>query len=336
MRGSDKLWRYANALDPARLFLVISSSVMILAVAAASIVPPLPVRPKVTSTPAGRLPTPPVESGQPPPQDHPEPEDGHGGEISAGIAGILNSSAPASSTPATGSCLDREVPPLPERGTPGAREAWKALKEPLPPAPVWNPPGPRHVGIQAGHWASEEAPLELERIVGVGASSSGYVEMDVTLDLAQRTAAILQDYGVEVDVLPAIVPPGYTAHAFVAIHADAYYDTTARGFKVARAGFSSIPDTDDVLADNLNTQYEATTGMRRDDERITSDMRYYYAFNSRRYCHALALGVPAAIIETGYLTNASDRYVLISRPDTVALGIARGVLSFLSTLDHSE
>jgi peptidoglycan/xylan/chitin deacetylase (PgdA/CDA1 family) len=58
-------------------------------------------------------------------------------------------------------------------------------------------------------------------------------------------------------------------------------------------------------------------------------MRYYYAFNSRRYCHAVAPGVPQAILEAGYLSSAEDREVLLDNPDVAARGIADGVLRFL-------
>ena len=61
-------------------------------------------------------------------------------------------------------------------------------------------------------------------------------------------------------------------------------------------------------------------------------MRYYYAFNSRRYCHAVAPGVPQAIVEMGYLTSPIDRQWLIGDPDRLARGLADGVQAFLTTL----
>lgn len=58
-------------------------------------------------------------------------------------------------------------------------------------------------------------------------------------------------------------------------------------------------------------------------------MRYYYAFNSRRYCHAVAPGVPQAIVEAGFLTSAADRQLLIGNPDLAARGIVNGIIAFL-------
>jgi N-acetylmuramoyl-L-alanine amidase len=58
-------------------------------------------------------------------------------------------------------------------------------------------------------------------------------------------------------------------------------------------------------------------------------MEYSYAFNSRWYCHAVAPGVPQAILEAGFLTNAVDRRVPLGNPDAAARGIAEGILTFL-------
>ncbi len=155
------------------------------------------------------------------------------------------------------------------------------------------------------------------------------MEWEVNLDLARRTRSLLEAHGIEVDILPTTVPVRYRAHVFVSIHADG--DTTGqmRGFKIARPAFSSLPAIDDVLVGALYEGYGATTRLRRDDEHITSRMRFYYAFNSRRFCHAVAPGVPQAIVETGFLTNAADRQLLLGNPDVVARGIAVGILRFL-------
>ncbi|MDO8688526.1 MAG: N-acetylmuramoyl-L-alanine amidase [Dehalococcoidia bacterium] len=239
-----------------------------------------------------------------------------------------------SATPtAANVCSDQAVEPLPRAGGPGSQGFWGSFRTPLPPAPVWNPPGPKTVGLQAGHWQTNDVPKELAGLAGSGTSGGGHAEWEVTLDLARRAAAILESYGVQVDILPSTIPPGYRAHAFLSIHADGDTTGTLSGFKVARPGFSSIPSTDDMLVDALNAEYAPVTGLQRKDSQVSLRMLYYYAFNSRRYCHSVAPGVPSAIIETGFLTNASDRSLLLGSPDTVALGIARGVMSFLAVLD---
>jgi N-acetylmuramoyl-L-alanine amidase len=185
------------------------------------------------------------------------------------------------------------------------------------------------VGLQAGHWQVEQIPQELLGL-GPGAVGGGTSEWEVNLDIAQRVAAFLEAEGVQVDLLPTTIPVRYHAHAFISIHADGDLYGTQTDFKIARPGFSSVPDTDDMLVSRLYESYDEQTDLPRDDEHITLRMLYYYAFNSRRFCHAVAPGVPQAIVETAYLTNPVDRTLLLGAPDVAARGIARGILAFLA------
>jgi hypothetical protein len=248
-------------------------------------------------------------------------------------ATLPDGTLPAASQPgADPACDDTARPdPLPGPGSPRSQDFFRSFRLPLAPAPLYNPPGERRVGLQAGHWLTEDVPPELGRLQG-GAIGGGKQEWEVNLDVARRAAGILEAAGIQVDVLPATVPPSYRANAFIALHADGDPAGLANGFKVARPGFSSLPDVDDRLVDALNQVYAADTELPRDDEHISLRMRYYYAFNSRRYCHAVAPGVPQAILEMGYLTSPIDRRVLIGDPDRLARGLADGVQAFLSTL----
>ena len=204
-----------------------------------------------------------------------------------------------------------------------------AFGAPLPRSPVWNPGGAKRVGIQAGHWMTNDVPYELRRL-SPGTSGGGWAEWEVNLLIARRVAAILEEAGIEVDVLPSTIPVRYRAHAFISIHADGDTSGTMHGYKIARPGFSSIPDADDELTHTMYREYGAATRMPRDaDEHISRRMIFYYAFNTRRYHHAIDLGTPAAIIETGFLTNPQDRAFLTGQPDLAARGVANGVLRFL-------
>jgi N-acetylmuramoyl-L-alanine amidase len=237
----------------------------------------------------------------------------------------------AAPAPLPDACTQPPSAPLPAPGSAGAQSFFRGFRDPFPPAALYNPPGPKRVGLQVGHWKNEEAPPELGRLQA-GATGGGKQEWEVNLDVAQRTAALLEDSGIDVDVLPATVPPRYQANVFVALHADGDPAGAARGFKIARPGFSAIPDIDDRLVDVMNDAYAAATGLPRDDEHISLRMRYYYAFNARRYCHAVDTGVPQAIVEMGYLTSATDRQWLIGDPDRLARGLADGITDFLATL----
>lgn len=233
--------------------------------------------------------------------------------------------------------IDTRVLPIPQEPQPplsSYRErgaaGWALFRSPFPRVPLWNPPGPKRVGLQAGHWLYAEAPDDLAELRNnPGSYGGGRAEWEVNLDIAERTAALLREAGVEVDVLPTAVPVRYRAHAFVTIHADGDPSGVLTGYKVARSGFSSTPEVDDHFAEILSQEYGAATGLARQDHQISHRMRWYYAFNARRYQHAVAPGVPQAIIEAGFLTSATDRRLLIGEPDRAARGIANGILKFL-------
>jgi hypothetical protein len=234
--------------------------------------------------------------------------------------------------------IDTEIVPVPKapqtplstlRAQGGS--GWSSFRTPLPAVPVWNPPGPKRVGLQAGHYQCTDAPDELAELrSNPGTLGGGEAEWEVTIDIANRAADMLRAVGIEVDVLPTSIPVRYRANAFVAIHADGDGSGVLNGYKVGRPGFSSIPGVDDALVAAINDEYPVVTGLPRRDNQISLRMTYYYAFNSRRYQHAVAPGVPQAIIETGFLTNWGDRNLLLGNPDTVARGIANGVLKFLN------
>lgn len=189
------------------------------------------------------------------------------------------------------------------------------------------PTGPVKVALQAGHWKSNAVPEELDGLRGHGAKWNGHHEREVTLAIAERAAEMLRAEGVTVDVLPATVPPGYYADAFVAIHADDNPDAAVSGYKVASPWYD-LTGTAGDLADMLGETYAERTGMVRDPN-VTRDMREYYAFNWEKYDHALHPMTPAAIIETGYLTNAGDRKFLFDDQDVPARAITDAVLRFL-------
>ena len=209
----------------------------------------------------------------------------------------------------------------------------EASATPAPAVPVSFTCRACRVGLQVGHWKTGEQPQELADLrSATGGDFGAWREIDVNLPVASGAAEVLRRAGIEVDVLPATVPPRYRANLFLALHADGDPAGEARGFKVARPGFSSLPDVDDRLVAAFNQAYGVETELPRDDEHISLRMRYYYAFNSRRYCHAVAPGVPQAIIEMGYLTSPADRQLLIGDPDRLARGGAISIQAFLSTL----
>lgn len=207
------------------------------------------------------------------------------------------------------------------------------VQQAVPPSAAPLPPAaPIHarVGLQVGHWESGALPAELAGLRDEhGATAGGLAEVDINYAIAQRVATILRARGITVDILPATVPPGYTAEAFIAIHSDYNNSPAMNGFKLARFRDSAIPARDDALLAAIITDYGAATGQGRDSY-VTRAMTGYYAFNSGAFQHAIAPQTPGVIIELGFLTNQNDRALLVERQDIVANGLATGIIRFLT------
>lgn len=204
--------------------------------------------------------------------------------------------------------------------------------DPLPfldPYANWKrPDGPVRVGIQAGHWFASEAPDEQEGLRdNTGAQASGFTEWETNLKIAQETKILLASQGIVVDLLPTTIPPGYLADAFISIHADGSPDTTVNGYKVA-APRRDRSGSAQRLSDLIQARYGSSTLLSLSDT-VTPNMRGYYAFNSRRYEHAIHPMTPGVIVETGFISSAKDRKIIVSNPKRSAQGIADGIMLFL-------
>lgn len=189
------------------------------------------------------------------------------------------------------------------------------------------PDGPIRVALQAGHWKAAEAPDEQARLRGNGTRWRGRMEWQVNLDIARRTARLLEEAGYEVEILPTTIPPRYWADLFVSIHADGHSDPSISGYRAAaprrdRTGRAR------VFAEQLVRKYGEATGLPLYPT-VTRRMTSYYAFNARRYHHALHPMTVGVILETGFLTSARDRRILLQAPDRAARGIADAVIDFL-------
>jgi hypothetical protein len=229
------------------------------------------------------------------------------GDAPPGLAGVWDTASAAPPRAA-----------LPAGATPTAQPA-------TPAAPIH-----ARVGLQVGHWKAAELPDELAALRSQsGASAAGVNEVDVNLAVARQVAALLTARGITVDLIPATVPAGYRADAFVAMHADANNDAGMRGFKLARFRDSAIPQRDDALIAAITGTYGAATRLPLDPN-LTRAMTGYYAFNFEDFQHAIYQQTPACIIEMGFITNPTDRALLLQQQQAVAQGIAAGIIRFLS------
>jgi N-acetylmuramoyl-L-alanine amidase len=209
-----------------------------------------------------------------------------------------------------------------------------AVAEVAPQYAEWKrPPGPLRIALQAGHWKAAEAPDEQAGLRTNGTRGGGKAEWEVNLAIARMTAALLESEGYLVEILPTTIPPGYLADVFVSIHADGNASSAASGYRAAaprrdRTGRAA------ELAALLTSTYGEATGLPHYPT-ITRRMRSYYAFNSRRYDHALHPMTVGVILETGFLTSPRDRRVIVNAPDRAARGIANAIIQFLQPLADS-
>lgn len=186
-----------------------------------------------------------------------------------------------------------------------------------------------HVGVQIGHYKNNELPDELWRLEGsTGTSGGGRTEVDLNFDVANRVAKLLRAQGVVVDLLPATVPTGYSADAFVAIHADGAASSGPRGFKISTRWSSEVAVQDGILVDQITDAYRKATGLP-EDSNVTRNMRGYYAYSPRRPNWRTSNLTPGAIVEMGFMTNSADRAVMFNKTDIVAGGIVDGIMGFL-------
>ena len=204
------------------------------------------------------------------------------------------------------------------------------------PKPKVDLAGQRRVGIQIGHWQTDDVPKEYGTRIQAqtGTSWAGITEVDVTTEIAERMATLLNAQGIAVDILPTTIPEGYIADVFIALHCDGDGVGVLSGFKMAHG--SRRGPYEDKLMTTIKDVYAKATGMDYDAEHVSRNMTGYFAFNWSRYQHATSPYTPATIIELGFLSNDADRYLLVKKPDVIASALTKGILQFLDATPRSK
>jgi N-acetylmuramoyl-L-alanine amidase len=188
------------------------------------------------------------------------------------------------------------------------------LTKPLPAVPVAQrlaqSPGPLRIGIISGHRGNDSGAV----------CADGLTEAQVVEDIAGRVLAALQERGIRVDLLDEFDPRlnGYSATALISIHADScdYVNDQATGYKIAGSSYTDSSR----LSICVEQAYSRDTQLPYHANTITPHMTDYHAFRE------IALGVPAIIVETGFLNL--DRDFLTQRADVAARAISDGILCF--------
>jgi N-acetylmuramoyl-L-alanine amidase len=171
------------------------------------------------------------------------------------------------------------------------------------------------IGVVAGHWKNDSGAV----------CPDGLEEVQVNLNIASKVQKILAEQGYNVDLLAERDPKliNYRAAALVSVHADScdFINNEAYGFKVASAMATRHPERAARLTACIRNRYAAITGKPLHSTSVTPDMTSYHAFGE------IDENTPAAIIETGFLNL--DRALLTQQPETVAQGIADGILCYI-------
>lgn len=188
--------------------------------------------------------------------------------------------------------------------------------------------GPPRIGLQVGHLEEAAVPPELAKLrTSTGASVDGLEEVNVNHAIVRALAARLRRDGFRVDVFGATVPVRYHADLVLAVHADANANPDREGYKSAH--FVPLRNArDPLLKLDVDRAVLAESRLGDDQGNVSIDMRKYYAFNNRRFRHALARRTPGLIVEMGYLSNAYDRSYL-EHPSRAAQALADGVVKYL-------
>lgn len=189
---------------------------------------------------------------------------------------------------------------------------------------------PVKVALQIGHLNVSEHPDELANLrQNTGGLARGVAEIDVNKTVAYIVKKQLEYYGLSVELLPATVPPNYTADVFVSIHADSSTDERRRGYKSAFA----LPErntSDKLLKSLIDESFFNASGLPDDHINVSSNMTEYYAFNRSKFTHSIASETPALIIEMGYLSHKKD-IVFLKDTKRPATALTEGILKFLNT-----
>jgi N-acetylmuramoyl-L-alanine amidase len=204
------------------------------------------------------------------------------------------------------------------------------------PKPWFTPlTGTIRVAIQAGHWKNDELPRELRHLIGVsGAEVQGIEEYEINKAVADALARRLARAGIQVDVLPATVPPGLRADLFLSIHSDWADRSKNHGWKVSPPAKPS--KASQRLSDALAASFAAESAIRQDVAQISDNMYDYYAFNATKYRHSIDPLTPAAIVELGFMSNPAEFKRLRREPDWWAAILERGLRSYLATTPRNN
>lgn len=159
-----------------------------------------------------------------------------------------------------------------------------------------------------------------------GAGGNGIQEKNITLPVTLKIGDILKNHDVNVgysrttDIFVeledrASLANNFGANVFVSIHCNAFTDSSAKGMETysypgsTSGGKLSKDVHDSIISEGV---YTVDRGMK-----------------TANFAVLRLTNMPAALIETAFITNAQDANILKNRQDELALAIAKGILKNL-------
>ena len=207
--------------------------------------------------------------------------------------------------------------------------------------------GARTVVLDAGHGGKDPGSM----------SRSGYKEKDLALDIVLRVKAHLAAAGVrviltrdsdrfwELEDRPYLAARG-GGDLFVSLHMNSALSRSVQGIETFVTAAENCPPTAESKVGGRypavpNNQFNhsntvlgnqlqrAVVGITRAEDRGLKHARFVVLRNS---------AMPAALIECGFLSNAQEAQKLAtpSYRETVALGIAQGILNYLALVNRAK
>ncbi|HSH05176.1 MAG TPA: N-acetylmuramoyl-L-alanine amidase [Anaerolineae bacterium] len=177
-------------------------------------------------------------------------------------------------------------------------------------------PPPVRIGLIVGHLNNDPGAV----------CEDGLKEVQVNLNIVERTAALLSEAGVTTEVLAEFDTrlAGYDGTALISVHADSCedYGDAASGYKTAASSYSDSTHLNECIL----KAYEAVTGLSYHANTVTPHMTDYHAFRK------IDPGTPAVILETGFMNR--DRTLLTARADIPAKGLSQGILCYLDAVQR--
>ena len=185
------------------------------------------------------------------------------------------------------------------------------------------------VGIIAGHSGHPQDPsFEVDPGAVCDDNFDGtaeLTELEINVEVAQLVANKLLARGYEVDILTEFDTrlEGYRADALLSVHTNdcGNYGFGGTGFNAAGPNArGSLFGADEAFVRCVITNYQRVTGLDR-HYGLTDDMTSYHTFRE------VSVDTPVAIIEIGFMF--ADRQFLTGNRETIAEGIAQGMMCFL-------